>query len=183
MAAIVVAGAGIPVIKHVVAAPPLRCAGRRISLPSWAFRSICDEHVARCVTEAGIGFCFSFIAQRGVGSAQLVECVLELGASTSSWSSTRSATALTFDDVLLEPRDSSVHPNEVSLTTRLAAAIELSLPFVSSPMHTVTEHRTAICMAQKGGIHPQNISIEQEAAGIRPRQAFGAGHRHRPGHA
>ncbi|RYZ07462.1 MAG: IMP dehydrogenase [Myxococcales bacterium] len=76
---------------------------------------------------------------------------------------------LTFDDVLLEPRDSSVHPNDVSLSTRLSPGIELAVPFVSSPMDTVTEHRTAICMAQEGGIGfvHKNNTIEQQATEIR----------------
>jgi IMP dehydrogenase len=75
---------------------------------------------------------------------------------------------LTFDDVLLLPGASSVHPTEVDLSAQLTPGIRLSMPLVSSPMDTVTEHRTAICMAQEGGlgfIH-KNLSIEAQAAEV-----------------
>ena len=73
---------------------------------------------------------------------------------------------LTFDDVLLEPGASSVHPNEVDLSSRLTQDIRLTAPIVSSPMDTVTEHRTAITMAREGGlgfVH-KNLGIEAQAA-------------------
>ncbi|MEE8556977.1 MAG: IMP dehydrogenase [Myxococcota bacterium] len=75
---------------------------------------------------------------------------------------------LTFDDVLLVPRSSSVHPNDVDLSTRLTPSLELAIPLVSAPMDTVTEHRTAICIAQEGGIGfiHQNLSIEDQAAEV-----------------
>jgi len=75
---------------------------------------------------------------------------------------------LTFDDVLLVPGASSVHPNDVDLSTPLTPRIRLSIPLVSSPMDTVTEHRLAICIAQEGGIGfiHKNLSIEQQAAEV-----------------
>ncbi len=75
---------------------------------------------------------------------------------------------LTFDDVLLVPGASSVHPNDVDLETQLTPGIRLSMPVMSSPMDTVTEHLTAICMAQEGGIGfiHKNLSIQAEAAEV-----------------
>jgi IMP dehydrogenase len=60
--------------------------------------------------------------------------------------------ALTFDDVLLAPAASQVLPRDVSVRTRLTREIALNVPFVSAAMDTVTEHETAICMAQNGGL-------------------------------
>ena len=73
--------------------------------------------------------------------------------------------ALTFDDVLLKPAKSDLHPNFVDVTTRLTRDIHLNIPIVSSAMDTVTEARLAIAMAQQGGlgiIH-KNMSMEQQA--------------------
>jgi len=60
--------------------------------------------------------------------------------------------ALTFDDVLLVPAASSVLPRDVSVRTRITREIALNIPFLSAAMDTVTEHETAICMAQNGGL-------------------------------
>ena len=73
--------------------------------------------------------------------------------------------ALTFDDVLIVPGLSEVHPNEVDLRTRLCRGIEMNIPIVSAAMDTVTESRLAIAMAQAGGvgiIH-KNLAIEAQA--------------------
>jgi len=59
---------------------------------------------------------------------------------------------LTFDDVLLVPAFSEVLPKEVDVSTPLTRTIRLNIPLVSAAMDTVTESRTAICMAQEGGI-------------------------------
>jgi IMP dehydrogenase len=59
---------------------------------------------------------------------------------------------LTFDDVLLVPSFSAVLPKEVEIGTQLTQTIQLNIPLVSAAMDTVTESRTAICMAQEGGI-------------------------------
>ncbi len=60
--------------------------------------------------------------------------------------------ALTFDDVSLQPAYSAVLPRDVSLKTRIARGLELSIPLVSAAMDTVTEARLAITLAQEGGI-------------------------------
>jgi IMP dehydrogenase len=76
--------------------------------------------------------------------------------------------ALTFDDVLLLPARSKVHPRDVDLKTRLTKAITLNIPVVSAAMDTVTESRLAIAMAQQGGlgvIH-KNLPIEVQAAEV-----------------
>jgi IMP dehydrogenase len=73
--------------------------------------------------------------------------------------------ALTFDDVLLVPAESEVHPQHVEVKTRLTNAIPLHIPLCSSAMDTVTESQTAICMAREGGIGiiHKNLTIEEQA--------------------
>jgi len=75
---------------------------------------------------------------------------------------------LTFDDVLLLPAYSEVLANEVCVETRLTREIELQIPLVSAAMDTVTESRTAIVMAQEGGIGiiHRNLSIQQSSLEI-----------------
>jgi IMP dehydrogenase len=75
---------------------------------------------------------------------------------------------LTFDDVLLLPQASDLLPSSCDVATRLTPNIRLRIPLVSSPMDTVTESRSAIAIAQMGGlgfIH-RNLSIERHAAEI-----------------
>jgi IMP dehydrogenase len=72
--------------------------------------------------------------------------------------------AITFDDVLLEPRYSEVVPAEVDLRTKLTKSIRLNIPLLSSPMDTVTESELAIALAKAGGlgvIH-KNMSVEHQ---------------------
>ncbi len=73
--------------------------------------------------------------------------------------------ALTFDDVLIEPGFSSVHPNDVDLSTTLCKRIRLNIPILSAAMDTVTESRLAIALAQQGGlgIVHKNLPIELQA--------------------
>jgi IMP dehydrogenase len=72
--------------------------------------------------------------------------------------------AITFDDVLLEPRYSAVVPAEVNVSSLLTARIRLNIPILSSPMDTVTESEMAIALAQEGGlgvIH-KNMTIDRQ---------------------
>ncbi|PLX90024.1 MAG: IMP dehydrogenase [Desulfuromonas sp.] len=72
---------------------------------------------------------------------------------------------LTFDDVLLVPAHSQVLPKEVDLSTKLTESISLNIPLMSAAMDTVTEARTAICMAREGGIGVvhKNMSPQEQA--------------------
>lgn len=75
---------------------------------------------------------------------------------------------LTFDDVLLVPAKSEVHPKDVQLSTRLTPVIKLNIPIMSAAMDTVTDARMAIAMAREGGlgiIH-KNMSIQEQAAQV-----------------
>lgn len=76
--------------------------------------------------------------------------------------------ALTFDDLLLVPAESTILPRDVETSTFLTQHIPLNIPIVSAAMDTVTESRTAICMAQEGGvgiIH-RNMSIERQVTEV-----------------
>ena len=57
--------------------------------------------------------------------------------------------ALTFDDVLLLPKYSSVLPANTNITLQLTKKISLKVPFISSAMDTVTESKMAIAMASE----------------------------------
>ncbi len=72
--------------------------------------------------------------------------------------------ALTFDDVLLLPRRSSVLPDTIDVSARFSRHITLNIPLVSAAMDTVTESRLAIALAQEGGIGiiHKNLPIETQ---------------------
>jgi IMP dehydrogenase len=73
--------------------------------------------------------------------------------------------SLTFDDVSLVPTYSAVLPKDVDVSTQLTRTIRLNIPLVSAAMDTVTESRTAISMAQEGGIGiiHRNLPVEDQA--------------------
>jgi IMP dehydrogenase len=75
---------------------------------------------------------------------------------------------LTFDDVLLLPSYSEVIPSEVEVSTNLTARISLNIPIISAAMDTVTEAKTAIAMAEEGGIGiiHRNLDITSQAAEV-----------------
>jgi IMP dehydrogenase len=72
--------------------------------------------------------------------------------------------ALTFDDLLMVPAESNILPRDVDTSSLLTNNIRLNIPIVSAAMDTVTESRTAICLAQEGGIGiiHRNMSIERQ---------------------
>jgi len=80
----------------------------------------------------------------------------------------RQTPALTFDDVLLVPRHSSVHPRHVDVQSRFTRTISLNIPLVSAAMDTVTEAEMAIAIARAGGIGVihKNMPIDRQAAEV-----------------
>jgi IMP dehydrogenase len=72
--------------------------------------------------------------------------------------------ALTFDDVLLLPGYSEVHPRDVETVTMLTRDIVLNVPILSAAMDTVTESALAIALAQEGGIGiiHKNLPVDQQ---------------------
>jgi IMP dehydrogenase len=85
--------------------------------------------------------------------------------------------ALTYDDVLILPGYSEVLPHNVEIKTYFSKNIPLSIPIASSAMDTVTESRTAIIMAQEGGIGVihKNLSPEDQAFEVQKVKKFESG--------
>jgi len=82
----------------------------------------------------------------------------------------RKHVALTFDDITLEDKPSSIHPNNVSVGTYITKTISLkSAGIMSAAMDTVTEKELALAMAKMGGvgiIH-RNMSPQSQADMVR----------------
>jgi IMP dehydrogenase len=76
--------------------------------------------------------------------------------------------ALTFDDVLLRPKESRVEPDEADTTTRVSKNVTLTVPVLSAAMDTVTEGEMAIEMARQGGLGVlhRNMSVDEMVAEI-----------------
>src|SRR4051794_2896675 len=84
---------------------------------------------------------------------------------------------LTFDDVLLQPLESSVLPSQADTHTQLTRGIPLAIPLLSSAMDTVTEADMAIALAQLGGIGVlhRNMTVEEQATAVRQVKRFESG--------
>lgn len=75
---------------------------------------------------------------------------------------------LTYDDVLLVPRQASNTPRDVSTRTRFCRGVELNVPLASAAMDTVTEARLAIALALQGGIGivHKNLSVKDQVGEV-----------------
>jgi IMP dehydrogenase len=84
---------------------------------------------------------------------------------------------LTFDDVLLCPRESSILPSQANTKSFLTRDIPLNIPLLSSAMDTVTEADMAIAMAHLGGIGVlhRNLDVEAQCAAVRAVKRFESG--------
>src|SRR4029078_13657208 len=84
---------------------------------------------------------------------------------------------LTFDDVLLQPLESSVLPSQSDTRTFLPREIPLNIPILASAMDTVTEADMAIALAQLGGIGVlhRNLGIGEQALAVRQVKRFESG--------
>ncbi|GAB3694681.1 IMP dehydrogenase [Halorubrum pallidum] len=76
--------------------------------------------------------------------------------------------ALTFDDVLLRPKESRVEPDDADLSARVSKNVEITVPVLSAAMDTVTESDLAIAMAREGGLGVlhRNMTVEETAAEV-----------------
>jgi IMP dehydrogenase len=71
---------------------------------------------------------------------------------------------LTFNDLVLLPKQSGILPKDIDVTTKLTRNISINIPIISAAMDTVTESETAIALARQGGlgiIH-KNMAIEKQ---------------------
>ena len=84
---------------------------------------------------------------------------------------------LTFDDVLLQPLESSVLPSGADTRSYLTREIPLNIPILSAAMDTVTDADMAIAMAHLGGIGVlhRNMEIDEQAAAVRAVKRFESG--------
>jgi len=72
--------------------------------------------------------------------------------------------AVTFRDLILLPGWTEVEPGQVKLSTQVTVSHSINVPFVSSPMDTVTESEMAISLARLGGLGVlhRNCTVEEE---------------------
>jgi len=72
--------------------------------------------------------------------------------------------ALTFNDLILIPGWTDIEPREVDLTTKVDRIHFLKVPFISSPMDTVTSAELAIALARHGGLGVlhRNCTVDEQ---------------------
>ena len=77
--------------------------------------------------------------------------------------------SLTFDDVLMLPRYSTVLPSKTDISLQLTDKILLKVPFLSSAMDTVTESKMALAIGKEGGIGVihRNFSINKQSLEVK----------------
>src|SRR5262245_24212792 len=100
--------------------------------------------------------------------AEKVDASARASPASDPWSDQVGREALTFDDVLLVPRLSEVHPRDVDTRSRFSRRIPLNVPIVSAAMDTVTESELAIALAREGGIGVihKNLSIDEQVSQV-----------------
>ncbi|WP_336359373.1 IMP dehydrogenase [Haladaptatus sp. ZSTT2] len=70
--------------------------------------------------------------------------------------------ALTFDDVLLRPKESRVEPDDADVKTHVSKNVTINVPVLSAAMDTVTESELATAMARQGGIGVLHRNMDVE---------------------
>ncbi|OGG47539.1 hypothetical protein A2671_02140 [Candidatus Kaiserbacteria bacterium RIFCSPHIGHO2_01_FULL_49_13] len=82
---------------------------------------------------------------------------------------------LTFDDVLLEPRESGVVRSGASIETKLTKKITLAIPILSAAMDTVSEDAMAVSLGRLGGmaVMHRNCSVGVQVAMVKKAKKAG----------
>jgi len=83
---------------------------------------------------------------------------------------------LTFDDVLLEPRKTSVKRHEVDVSTKISKNITITVPLIAAASDTVSEPALAVALAEEGGIAVihRNCGVEEQVRMITEAKKAGA---------
>ncbi|MFB6111909.1 MAG: IMP dehydrogenase [Halobacteriaceae archaeon] len=71
--------------------------------------------------------------------------------------------ALTFDDVLLRPKESRVEPDDADVSSKVSRNVPVTVPVLSAAMDTVTEADLATAMARQGGLGVLHRNMDIDA--------------------